>query len=136
MTGEGNACALLDVLEDTVVLPFLATEVWLKSGGIPEEAAWAHAAVACAAAALYLLDDSLRDKLLDGLQLVSAVSLATAGMMCGNSYAVAAAAAYALARFNFKRYGNCVNIDCVDLYNFALCAFVVCALVALQGKAA
>lgn len=125
----------VDMLEDTVVLPCLCTEVWLAVGVIPKEAAWFHSVAALVPVMFHLVNRNVNDDFVYTLELVSVVSLIVAGVMGNNSYAVGAGSAYGVGRFSFRRGENCMGFDCTDMYNYALCAFVLCALAGIKCSA-
>lgn len=131
--GEGLRTHV-DLLEDTIVLPFLATEVWLKVGYIPTEAAWFHAVASLVPVICHFLNKSVKEDFQDALQLLGVVSLVCAGVLSGSYYVIGAGAAYGMGRFSFRRGKNCMDFDCTDMYNYALCGFVACALIALRGR--
>lgn len=118
-----------------MVLPFLTAEIWLKVGVIPPEAAWFHAAVAVIPVICHFLDKNIKDDFLDAIQLLCVVSLLTAGVLSSNYFVMGAAAAYGTGRFSFRKGNNCIDFNCSDMYNYALCGFIICALIALQGSA-
>lgn len=125
----------IDLLEDTLVVPFLATEIWLKVGTIPQEAAWFHAVVAFIPVLLYYINNkSIDNDFQDGLQYLAVGSLICAGVLSNNYYTIGAGASYGLGRFSFRRGRNCMDFNCIDMYNYALCGFVSCALIALNGS--
>lgn len=124
----------VNVLEDTLVLPFFAAEIWLKVGFIPTEAAWFHGIAAVVPVICHLLNKRIKDDFLDVLQLIGVVSLLTAGVLSSNYYVIGAAAAYGVARFSFRKGNNCMDFDCTDMYNYALCGFITLALMAIKGS--
>lgn len=129
----GNYRKHVNVLEDTLVLPFFAAEIWLKVGIIPTEAACFHAIVAVIPMICHFLNKSIKEDFLDALQLISVVSILTAGVLSSSYYAIGAAAAYGVARFSFRKGNNCMDFDCTDMYNYALCGFITLALMAIKG---
>lgn len=125
----------IDLLENTLVVPFLATEVWLKVGTIPKEAAWFHAIAAFIPVVLYYVQNkSVDSKFQDAIRLISIVSLVIAGVLNSDYYIIGAAAAYGLGVFSFRKGKNCNNFNCSDMYNYALTGFVALALISLNGS--
>lgn len=125
----------IKLLEDTLVVPFLAAEIWLKVGTIPPEAAYGHAIAAAIPILCELLDKSVNDDFQDALQAITAASLLAAGGLGGpNYYTIGAAVAYGLGRFSFRRGKLCMDFDCTAMYNFGLSCFTVCSMMALKGQ--
>lgn len=116
-----------------MVVPFLATEIWLKDGTIPPEAAYGHAIVAVIPVVLELLDKGVKDDFKNALQVLGVVSLIIAGILGTNYFTIGAGVAYGIGRFSFRQGKNCMDFDCTDMYNFALSGFTVCALMAITG---
>lgn len=122
----------LEFFQSSIVLPFLTTEVWLKHGVLQKEIAWIHAGVGLVLAAMYLTDQRVKDKLIDAVHSITAVSLGTVGVLNENYYAVGAAVLFAVAYFNFKRFNNCMDFNCQALFNGSMAGFVFCALRAIS----
>lgn len=108
--------------------------MWLQNGIIPREAAWIHALAAAVITVLYLLDKSIKSEFQDTLQIVSVVSLIVAGVLNNCFSTIGAGVAYGIGRFSFRKGENCMEFNCIDLYNLSLCAFSGFALLALTGK--
>lgn len=123
----------VDFIADTVVAPFLAAEMWLMVGIIPKEAAWFHGLAGAIPVVLHFMDKKVKDDFMDALQVCSVVSLIAAGVLGSNFYAIGAGASYGAGRFSFRKGKNCMDFDCVDMFNYALCGFTACGLLALTG---
>lgn len=119
------------LLQALVVLPFFTCFIWLKYSVIQPEAAWLHAASGVVPLVFRIIDGHVKNELIDAVQTINAISLGVVSVINNDFYALGACILISLAYFNFISHSNCFDFNCKDMYNYALCGFAYCALIAV-----
>ena len=119
---------LLELLQASLAVPCLTTEVWLKYEVAQKEVAWLHTAVGLIPTYIFLFQHYTRQDLIDFAIVMSMLSLLGVGFIYRDIYAIGSAMFTFLAYCIFF-FRNEISYDQMSkqFYNYCMAFFTFCA---------
>lgn len=125
--------SLLELLQASLALPCLTTEVWLKYGVAQKEVAWLHTVIGLIPTYIFLFQHYTRQDLIDFTVVMNIVSLMGVGFIHRDIFAMGASVLIFLSYCIFF-FRSELSYEPVSrqIYNYCMAAFTFCAYKAAE----